>query len=380
MIIGFDINEANVSQRVGVNQVAFELFNHLVKTNTKHQIIAFSKNRPLPDFPPSSDLLRYETFGPEKAWVLTGLTKRLTFGKPKVDVLFSPSHYTPLLSRTPAVIDIMDMSFEHFGSDYFTNYDLNQLKRWTPLSVKKAKAVITISEFSKSEIVKLYKTNPAKITVIYPGRNTDLYHGKVPKTKQVQVKTKFGISGKYLIYVGTLQPRKNLSCLIEAFKLLLDENRTGTRYLKLVIVGKKGWLYDQIYQQVCDMKIQDRVIFTGFAPNEDLPGLIKASTAYVLPSLYEGFGMPPVEAQSVGVPVVVSRVSSLPEVIGDSGIYIDDPSSPKSVKEALVKVLTLTKSEHQRIVAAGKFNAKRFDWDNSAQKLLEILENVVKSR
>src|SRR3989338_9848920 len=118
MIIGFDINEANVAQRVGVNQVAYELFSHLVGLNSQHQIIALSKDRPLPDLPPSSNKLHYETFGPTKAWVLTGLTKRLFFGKPKIDVLFSPSHYSPLLSKIPAVIAIMDLSYEHFGAEY----------------------------------------------------------------------------------------------------------------------------------------------------------------------------------------------------------------------------------------------------------------------
>lgn len=378
MIIGFDINEANVTQRVGVNQVAFELFRHLVSVNEKHTIIAFSKSRPLPDFPPSSDKLKYEMFGPEKAWVLTGLTKRLVLGKPKIDILFSPSHYTPLLSRTPSVIDIMDLSYERFGMEYFTNYDLNQLRKWTPLSARKAKHIVTISEFSKSEIVDLYKTSPEKISVVYPGRDADLYHGKVPKTKQAQVRNKFNISGKYFLYVGTLQPRKNLSRLIEGFKLLVDTKQPGTKFLKLVISGKKGWLYDQILSQARDLKIEDRVIFTGFVPNEDLPGLIKGSVAYVLPSLYEGFGMPPIEAQSVGTPVVVSKISSLPEVVGESGIFIDDPNSEKNIKTALEKALTLTKPERLKIIAEGKKNARRFDWDESARNLLSILENIAR--
>ncbi len=122
MIIGIDINEANIPQRVGVNQVAYYIFQNLVQElSDDDSVIAFSKESPLPDMPRSSKKLHYEIFGAKKAWVLTSLTKRLLFGKPKVDILFSPSHYTPLLTKTPCIIYLMDMSYERFGADYFTS-------------------------------------------------------------------------------------------------------------------------------------------------------------------------------------------------------------------------------------------------------------------
>ncbi len=371
MNIGFDINEANIPQRVGVNQVAFNIFQHLVKhISEEDKLYALGKDRPLPDMPVGNEKLIYEIFGSKKAWVLTSLTKRLWLGKPKIDVIFSPSHYTPLFTPTKTVIYLMDMSFERFGTEYFTDYDINQLKKWTPLSVKKAKKVLTISEFSKNEIVKLYHTPPEKIEVVYPAFDKDVYHGKVPKTKIVSVKKKYGISGSYLLYWGTLQPRKNITRLIDAFAKL-DKPQ-----LKLVICGKKGWLYDQILEQSKSLGIDNRVIFTGFAPNDDLPALIKGSRAFVLPSLYEGFGMPVVEAQAVGTPIVVSRVSSLPEVAGESAIYIEDPMSVDSIKESLEKVLALSISERLKLIKEGKENTKRFDWDISAQKILNILKTV----
>ena len=141
-------------------------------------------------------------------------------------------------------------------------------------------------------------------------------------------------------------------------------------------MGKKGWLYDQILDQAQKLGIANRVIFTGFAPTEDLPALIKASRAFVLPSLYEGFGIPVVEAQAVGTPVVVSAVSSLPEVTGESGIFIDDPHSVESIKLAMEKVLSLSASARSRIIKLGKDNAKRFDWDTSAQRIISMLKNI----
>lgn len=371
MVIGIDINEANIGQRVGVNQVAYAVFKSIVASLPEgDRAIALSKERPLPDMPTESEKLKYEIFGPKRLWVLTGLTKRLFLNKPKIDVLFSPSHYTPLLSIVPSVIYLMDLSYERFGTEYFTTYDINQLKRWTPLSCRKAKHILTISEFSKSEIVSLYKVKPEKITVVYPGFDRETYHSKIPKTKQLQVRRKYGLKGKYLCYVGTLQPRKNLIKLVEAFAKL--ENKQ----IKLVIGGKKGWLFDTIFEQVKKLNLEDRVKFLGFVPNEDLPGLIKGSLAYVLPSLYEGFGMPPIEAQAVGVPVVVSRISSLPEVVGASGIYIEDPSSVDSIRQALENVISLRKSEREAIVEVGKENTKRFDWEESAKEIQLVLKQV----
>jgi glycosyltransferase involved in cell wall biosynthesis len=371
MNIGFDINEANIPQRVGVNQVAYNIFVSMVKNLPEgDRIIAFGKERPLPDMPPSSDKLTYEIFGSKKAWVLTSLTKRLWFGKPKIDVMFSPSHYAPIFSPVKSVIYLMDMSFERFGTEYFTGYDINQLKKWTPISVKRANKIFTISEFSKSEIIRLYQTAPEKIEVIYPAFDKDVFHGKVPATKQSAVRKKYRISGSYLLYWGTLQPRKNISKLIEAFSKLKESR------IKLVIVGKKGWLYDQILEQSARFGVAGRVIFTGFAPTEDLPALIKSCRAFVLPSLYEGFGIPVLEAQAVGTPVVVSAVSSLPEVTGDSGIYIEDPNSVNSIKEGLEKVLSLSSEAKDKIIKLGKENTKRFDWNMSAQKIITILKSI----
>jgi len=371
MNIGFDINEANIPQRVGVNQVSYNIFTHMAKMLPEgDKLYALGKERPLPDMPAGNENLIYEIFGSKRAWVLTSLTKRLWIGKPKIDVLFSPSHYTPLFSPTKTVVYLMDMSFERFGTEYFTNYDINQLKKWTPLSVKKAKRILTISEFSKNEIIKLYGTPEEKIDVVYPAFDKDIYHGKIPKTKVVSVKKKYGITGSYLLYWGTLQPRKNITRLIDAFAKL-DKPQ-----MKLVISGKKGWLYDQILEQSRTLGISNRVIFTGFAPNDDLPALIKGSRAFVLPSLYEGFGMPAVEAQAVGTPVVVSRVSSLPEVTGDSAVYIEDPMSVDSIKEALEKVISLSVGERLKLIKEGKENTRRFDWDISAQKILNILKTI----
>lgn len=371
MKIAIDINEANIPQRVGVNQVAYAIFNSLVeKLPITDQIIAFSKNRPLPDLPKPSTKLTYESFGPSKLWVITGLTKRLLFGKPKPDLVFSPSHYTPLFTTIPSVIYLMDLAYERYGTDFFTKYDINQLKRWTPLSVHKAKHILTISQFSKKEIISLYKVPENKVSVIYPGYDKESYHTKINPHRVDAVKEKFSIKGEYLLYVGTLQPRKNLVKLVEGF------SRIKNKKIKLVIGGKKGWLYDQLFTRVTQLKLEDRVIFTGFVPTEDLPALIRGAKAYILPSLYEGFGMPPIEAQACGVPVIVSRTSSLPEVVGESGIYIENPLEVKSITTAIDNFFNLTETQLENCIELGKQNIKRFSWDDSAHQILEIFHRL----
>lgn len=368
MLIAIDGNEANVSQRVGVNQWAFELIKHLQQLQTDHKFVVFLKDRPLPDMPPATPNFSYEVFGPTKAWVLTGLTLRL-LKAPRPDVLFSPSHYIPLLSPVKRVFAIVDLSYEKFGAEYFRQYDLQQLRRWTRQSAKKAKKIITISEASKNDIETIYKVKPERIAVIYPGYNTDLYQPRIPLAKMKQVRAKYGLKGKYFLFVGTLQPRKNIIRLIRAFAGL------KTR-ANLVIVGKKGWLYDDILSLAQKLKIDDRVIFTGFAPNEDLPALMKYSLAYVLPSLYEGFGIPVVEAQACGSVVAVSRVSSLPEVVGDSGLYFDKPDSVASIRKTLGAILKLTKKQRLELKTKGKANAARFSWNQAAQQLVAELESL----
>ncbi len=368
MLIGIDGNEANVPQRVGVNQVAFELLRHLSQLKTEHRFVVFLKERPLPDMPPSSSSLTYEVFGPSKAWVVTGLTLRL-LRKPRPDILFSPSHYIPLLSPVPRVFSIMDLSYEKFGLEYFRKYDLEQLRRWTKVSSKLAKKIITISQTSKFDIIEHYGLPPEKIEVIYPGYNQELYQPRVPLTKQQQVREKYSIKGKYFVFLGTLQPRKNILRLIKAFAKLGG----GT---KLVIIGKKGWLYEKILKISQGLGVENKVIFTGFVPDEDLPALYKASVAYILPSLYEGFGIPVIEAQACGAITITSTVSSLPEIAGEGNIYIKDPKSVKQIAESLREALSLSRKKRENLVAMNKENVKRFSWDEAAQKTLEILTAV----
>ncbi|MEK6808067.1 MAG: glycosyltransferase family 1 protein, partial [Nanoarchaeota archaeon] len=183
---------------------------------------------------------------------------------------------------------------------------------------------------------------------------------------------KYKIKGSYLIYIGTLQPRKNLVRLFEAL--------TRIENLNLVIVGKSsgegrgGWKYEEILDSPAKLGIEDRVIFTGYVPTEELPYLLSGSLAFILPSLWEGFGIPPLEAMATGTPVVVSNVSSLPEVVGNAGLTFD-PYSVDQIEQA-IRTITSDIKLRQKYSRLGIDQAKKFSWDKMAKTVLKVFENV----
>ncbi len=365
MIIGIDGNEANVKNRVGIGEYAYELLKQLNEFKTQNlDFRIYLKDNPLSDMPNESSNWKYKVIGPKKMWTQIALPFRLMFEKEKTDVFFTPSHYAPRYSPTSTAISIMDLSYIHFP-DLFKKNDLYQLINWTRYSAVNAKLIFTISKSSKSDIIREYKVDSKKIVVTYPGikqlkdmKNTDL--------------KKFGIDKQYLLFVGTLQPRKNTSRLIEAFSKIEDKK------VDLVIVGKKGWLYEEILAAPDKYKVRDRVKFLDFVTNEDLPSLYKNAKCFVLPSLYEGFGLPVLEAMKYGCPVITSNISSLPEAGGDAAVYID----PENVSDITTKINQVLKNEKLRaqMIKKGYEQVKKFSWEKTARETLKALEELVNKK
>ena len=390
MIIGVDGNEANAKHRVGSGQYAFELLHQFAKSE-KYHFLVYLKDKPLFDLPKESVNFKYKVFGPKRLWTQFALPISLTFGLPrhsagqKPDVFFSMAHYGPRFSSMPYVVTIHDLSYLHYP-EMFKKNDLYQLTSWTKYSVKNAAHIIAVSQTTKNDIVKNYHVSPSKITVTYEGYDENRFKPQ-SKLKVESVKSKYKIKGDYIIFVGTLQPRKNLQRLIEAFDQIIKNFTAGVKSrrhpentpgvflndLSLVICGKKGWLYESIFEKVKTLELEDKVIFTDYVPNVDLPALISGAKVYVLPSLWEGFGLPVIEAQACGVPVVVSNASSLPEIVGDSGILID-PEDVNSIASGIKKVLTNPQTRSD-LVEKGFVNSKRFSWKKCAKETLSTLHS-----
>nr|MBI5455859.1 glycosyltransferase family 4 protein [Candidatus Levybacteria bacterium] len=365
MIIGIDGNEANVEKKVGIGEYAFELLLQFHKSqisNLKFQI--YLKEPPRMDMPPPTQNWRYKVIGPKKMWTQFALPIRLFLGK-KPDVFFTPSHYAPRFSPVPTVISIMDLSFIRYP-ELFTKKDLYQLRDWTKYSVKNAKKIFTISQFSKNDIIKEYRVEPKNVIVTYPGikQNLEL---KIKDLNMNDLKKKFGIDKEYILFVGTLQPRKNIEKLIEAF------SKTDKDTL-LVVVGKKGWLYEDILKAPQKFGIPEKVKFLDFVSDEDLPSLYKNALCFVLPSLYEGFGLPVLEAMKNGCPVLISNVSSLPEAGGDAALYFD-PENINEISRAIKKVISDEKLRKE-MIEKGYNQIKKFSWEKTARKTLEVLQEL----
>lgn len=356
MIIAIDGYEANVPSPVGIGRYALEILRNIYKISTNNLFRIYLPGQPLPGMPKETDWWQYRTLSPKQLWTFFRLPLALTTDMPRADVIFSPTHYAPRWVGMPKVISIMDLSYTAYP-EIFRAKDLHQLIHWTRYSASQARKILTISRFSKNAIIKEYGVAPEKVVVTYPGLSME------PNIKRRKSKN-------YILSVGTLQPRKNYVRLIEAFSKIRSPST------ELVIVGKKGWLYEEILDAPRKYDVEERVKFLDFVSDGDLPVLYQGAECFILPSLYEGFGLPVLEAMAFGIPVIVSNNSSLPEVAGKAGIYVD-PMSIESIVEGIETALKEQgTSAGKARIALGKTLAKQFTWEKAAKQTLKVLEEV----
>lgn len=377
--IWIDGYEANVPQRLGSGQVAFELIRNLEKIDHHNDYTVCIPNQPMEDLPGVRDGFKYKVLKPVKFWTRVALPLELLKAGQKPDVFFSPTHYIPRFTNIKRVSMVFDVAFMRYPKMY-KQKDLLQLREGTRYSLIHASSIITISKSSKKDIIKYFgkKNDPKldpkileeKIIVSYPGYNNKLYHPIKSPDKTQEILNKYSIKKPYVIYVSTIQPRKNHTRLIEAFKNI--EN------LQLVIVGKtkgegrEGWMFEEILNLPEKLGIKEKIIFTGFVPDDEAVYLLNKSTALVYPSLWEGFGIPVVDAMACGVPVIVSNVSSLPEVVGKSGLLVN-PESVVEIEQA-IRLVSTDKKVHNKLCKMSLMQVKKFSWQKMAKDVMKVLE------
>lgn len=365
---GYD-PKTDLPRRVGSGEYCFQLLLNLNKIDKKNSYIIYLPQSPTSDLPEESSRWHYKIVKPWKMWTLLGLSLEFLLRRSKPDVFFSPTHYLPIFSPLKSTISILDISYIRYP-ELFRKSDLNHLTKWTRYSVGKAKRVFTISQASKDDIIEEYGISRDRVVVTYPGIK-QVTSDKRQETSMKDWKEKYGIEGQYILFVGTLQPRKNISRLIEAFSRLKND-------IKLVIVGNKGWLYEEILGAPKKFNIEDRVKFLDFVPDEDLPSFYKNAVCFVLPSLYEGFGLPVLEAMKYGCPVITSNVSSLPEAGGDAALYVD-PLDAEDIKKNLE--LIIQNSElRKELIKKGYEQVKKFSWEKTARETLKALVEIGNSK
>lgn len=239
-------------------------------------------------------------------------------------------------------------------------------------AANKSKKILTISHSSKKDIIELLGINQGKVVVVYIASHTK-YRPISDKNVLIQIKEKFRIPGRYILFVGLIEPKKNIHTLIKAFGLL--KKNEDLEDVKLVIAGSKGWFYEKVFKTVRQLGLDKEVIFTGFVSEKDLCCLYNGAEIFVFPSLYEGFGLPPLEAMSCGTPVICSNVSSLPEVVGNDAAILIDPMDLNGWTESMSKVLN-DSSLRSKMIDKGLEQAKLFSWKKTAKETLKIYEEV----
>lgn len=284
----------------------------------------------------------------------------------QIDLLHSMAFVTPWLSRRPAVVTVFDLSFMHFP-EAFPVAQRWYLTSQTVRSVRRARRVITISESGRQDVHRFFGVPLARIDVVYPG--VDTVYRPLPPEEVAAFRERQDLADRYVLHVGTLQPRKNITTLIEAFAQAAPPD------VMLILVGGKGWLFDKVFSRVQALGLQDRVRFTGYVPDEDLPLWYNASSVLAFPSLYEGFGMPVVEAMACGTPVVAANSSSLPEAVGEADLLF----APQNVAELADR---LTAVLHNPDLAAtmrekGLLQAQKFSWEKAGRETAVVYQKAL---
>jgi glycosyltransferase involved in cell wall biosynthesis len=311
---------------------------------------------------------------PHTPLVRIPLTLSAELRRNPVDVLHV-QFTAPPLAPCPLVVSIHDLSFEHLP-DTFKRRSRIQLRLTVRSSARRAARILALSENVRQDIIETYGIPPERVTMI-PLAAPDHFAPVTEEDELRRVRHTYNIVGEYILSVGSIQPRKNLARLVRAYARLRDE-RPGVKLPKLVLVGKKAWLYDETLQVIEESGAGDQILLTGYVSESDLPALYSGAICFVYPSYFEGFGLPPLEAMKCGAPVIVGNQTSLPEVVGDAGLMVD-PFDEAEIASALARLIDNPDLRDQLRVKGLK-RAAQFSWHDTARRTLEVYEQVAGAR
>lgn len=379
MHIHIDLSPA-VHHHAGLGRYAHELTNALIQIDSTNQYSAFFHDpspHACPDAPLDTMPAHRISLG-AKPWRMSVLLAYLTGVNmdrwmPRGDIFHATEHLLPPMRVQKSVFTIHDLIFR-----FFPEYHL-PLNRWylslmLPRFMRRANAIIAVSEHTRRDVSKLMGIPAEKITVIYEG-----VHSRFSPTHDAnllaQVRAKYHLPNSFILYFSTIEPRKNVLGLLDAFQSLLSNN---SDIPDLVIAGRKGWMYEPVFQRVHELGLESRVHFTDWIDEADTPALISAAKMFVYPSLYEGFGLPPLEAMACGTPVICSNAASLPEVVGDAALLVN-PKSVDEIARAIKQVLS-NSNLHARLSEQGITRAAQFTWEKAARETLAVYESVMHSK
>lgn len=403
MVIGFDGSRSFSKNRTGTENYSYQILYHLSKldhTNTYYIYL-----RPNATITPNQNEwpknFKFITIPYPRLWTQVGLAKQTFLDK--LDVLFIPAHTLPLIHKPglKTVVTVHDLGAEYLPATHQLKQRL-YLNLMTHQQLKSATHLIAVSQATKNDLIKKVGIKPEEISVVYEGFNKELFHLTTTKTLDHTLSQYKLKDQKYFLFVGTIQPRKNVARLIRAYAEFLKRRgvaQAGAPHRApavsartsdgagerqdpepanlpcLTLAGGKGWLSDEIYALPTKLGIQDKVKFLGYVPDEKLPALYSGAISFVFPSLFEGFGLPILEAMACGCPVITSGVSSMPEVAGKAAILVD-PYNEEEITEALNKICS-QENLRKELMSKGLAQIKKFSWEKCARETLMVLDSLL---
>jgi glycosyltransferase involved in cell wall biosynthesis len=381
--IGIDITSA-LTQGGGIGRYTRELVRALLSLDSNNRYTLFSAKIPPPFYERKQQLLnslsaqsavnyRPSILGERwlyRLWYRLRLPVPVQIFTGRIDLFHSPDFVLPPISGgIPTLLTVHDLSFIHFP-ETFPPTLVDYLNRVVPWSVDRATHILADSNSTKMDLVQHWAIPQEKITVLYSGVSQD-YQPITDEIRLANVREVYDLGNSpYLLSIGTIQPRKNFQMLIKAFAPIANRHPHN-----LFIAGGKGWLEDEMMAEASRQGIADRVRFLGFVADEHLPALYSGASIFLFPSLYEGFGLPVLEAMACGVPAIISNSSSLPEV-GGAAVMQLDPEIPEAWSEGMERVLS-NPLLAENIVEAGFTQFKRFSWEKAARKLQLVYESLL---
>lgn len=369
MIILIDLT-ALADNFSGIERFALSVTNEMIKCTQNKYILLF-KNRVYKDFIPISRNVKAVVINGKNKLIFNQIILPIVLLRYNADIYFFPSFPAPFFffnkKSISTIHDVGCWDCPSSNKKHMTLYF--KLLYWKASLCDKN--IITVSEFSKERIIDILKVKADKILVAYNGLSDIFLKNKYSESENKKIIIKYKLPDHYILCLGTLEPRKNLKLLIKAYAELFGDREID---LELVLAGRKGWMMDDLLSNITK-DIKSHIHITGFIDDEDLPYIYKDAELFIFPSLYEGFGIPPIEAMSMGTTVISSNAASMPEILGDSVSFFCN-NDLLSLKKSIIKTVTASKEEQNRQKIRGIEKSKTYTWENSSRKILEYFKNI----
>lgn len=385
MRIGIDcrtILNPEAGEKAGIAHYTYHLVKKLLEHDKLDEFILFFDHRArgvYKDFLQPNSIIRFFSYSRYKKYLpffYSHVLSASNLEAEHLDVYHSPANIVPLAYGRKFAVTIHDLAI-YREPKFFPARQGFSIKYLVPKTIQKASRIIAVSQSTKKDVQEFFKVPEEKITVVYEGVDHGRFAQKfdLPEIREY-LKKAYRIKKPYILFVGTLEPRKNLIRLIEAFYSLVAGDPNFAEKYQLVLVGYKGWLYNEFFEAVKSRGLQNSVVFTGYLPSADLPKFYAAASVFVYPSIYEGFGLPLLEAFAAGVPVITSNNSSLAEIAGSAAKLID-PYDTEGMSQAIESVLT-DPDMARELALKGRARASDFSWDKCAEQTIEVYKTIAK--